>query len=89
MTGQQQSAIKVVAVYARVSTDKQDTEKQLHHVREFVKARGWKVYGEYTDKISTRKAKRPGLADVEDAAKAGRIDAVVFYSMSRLFRIKV
>ena len=86
MTDQQQSEIRDVAIYARVSTDKQDNANQLLAVNSYVEDRGWATYEVYTDTISSRKDKRPGLADLEDAARAGRFDAVVFYSMSRWCR---
>ena len=40
---------KTVAIYARVSTDKQKVDMQIRELREFVKRSGWKIFNEYTD----------------------------------------
>ncbi len=41
-----------VAVYARVSTDKQETMNQLLQLREFASKRGWRITTEYVDAVS-------------------------------------
>ena len=42
---------KTVAIYARVSTDKQAVDMQLSELRDFVKRSNWKIYKEYIDKV--------------------------------------
>jgi DNA invertase Pin-like site-specific DNA recombinase len=50
------------ALYARVSTNGQDTDLQLREFREYVQRRGWSVFGEYVDQgISGSKDSRPEL----------------------------
>jgi DNA invertase Pin-like site-specific DNA recombinase len=41
-----------VAIYARVSTDKQDNANQLEQLREFASKQGWEVVTEYKDTAS-------------------------------------
>ena len=55
--------IKRVAIYVRVSTDKQTIENQLRELRRIAERRGWKVVQEYRDAgISGAKGReaRPG-----------------------------
>ena len=40
---------KTVAIYARVSTDKQKVEMQIRELRDFVNRSGWKIFNEYID----------------------------------------
>jgi len=44
-----QEAKMRVAIYARVSTDKQDNENQLLQLRDFAAQQGWRVVREYVD----------------------------------------
>jgi len=41
-----------VAVYARVSTDKQDNGNQLLQLREFCDRQEWKIVNEFCDTVS-------------------------------------
>ena len=52
--------MKRVAIYLRVSTVDQHPETQLYDLRNLAAQRGFEVVREYTDKISARKARRPG-----------------------------
>src|SRR5690349_7849637 len=47
-----------IAIYARVSTDKQDTENQLLQLREHADKQGWQVHREYVDYESGSKSDR-------------------------------
>ncbi|MEX1284516.1 MAG: recombinase family protein, partial [Desulfobacterales bacterium] len=40
---------KKVAIYARVSTDRQTTDSQLHEIRGFVRRAKWILHREYID----------------------------------------
>ena len=53
--------MKRAALYMRVSTVDQHPETQLHDLRGLAAQRGLEIVGEYVDKISGAKAKRPGL----------------------------
>jgi DNA invertase Pin-like site-specific DNA recombinase len=81
--------MKPVAIYARVSTNKQETENQLIELRRYVEARGWPVFKEYVDDaVSTRKemAKRPQLVEMMKAAHARKIGAVIVWRFDRFAR---
>jgi DNA invertase Pin-like site-specific DNA recombinase len=77
-----------VALYARVSTTNhdQDTEVQLRELREYCQQKGWEVAGEYADRISGAKARRPKLDALMIAAKNREFDAVLVWKWSRFAR---
>ncbi|WP_278471025.1 recombinase family protein [Gimesia maris] len=76
-----------IAIYARVSTDEQTTEAQLHDLREYVDNRGWKNVREYIDEgISGSKDSRPGWNQVWDAIQKGQINTLVVHALDRLGR---
>jgi DNA invertase Pin-like site-specific DNA recombinase len=76
-----------VAIYARVSTDKQDTANQLEQLREFSAKQGWTTVVEYVDTItgSGRKA-RPHFEAMMLAASQRRFDLLLFWKLDRLSR---
>ena len=41
--------MKKVAIYARVSTDKQTTENQLRELRKIADKNGWELVNEFVD----------------------------------------
>jgi DNA invertase Pin-like site-specific DNA recombinase len=41
-----------VAIYARVSTDKQDTANQMEQLRDLASKQGWDVVTEYRETVS-------------------------------------
>ena len=76
-----------VAIYARVSTDRQSTENQLQELREFVDRSGWKVFREYVDDgYSGKDTKRPAFNDMMKRAKERKFRAVVVWKLDRLSR---
>ncbi len=80
-----------VALYARVSTDRQEREgtigSQLEALRTKAAAEGWAVESTCTDDgYSGSRLDRPGLDRVRDAAAARLIDAVVVLCPDRLAR---
>ena len=78
-----------VALYARVSTDKQSTDTQLRELRQVAEAKGWEVVAEYTDagvSGSKRLQDRPkGAALMKDATRRS-FDVVASWSVDRLGR---
>lgn len=77
-----------VALYGRVSKDdgKQDTENQLHELREFCQRSRWSIENEYVDRASGKTADRPQFKRMfEDAAKR-KFDLVLFWSLDRFTR---
>lgn len=78
-----------VALYARVSTDKQSTENQLRELREVAGRIGWNVVGEFVDRgISGSKgrADRPRLDAMLKGVARKEFDIVAAWSVDRLGR---
>jgi DNA invertase Pin-like site-specific DNA recombinase len=75
------------ALYARVSTNSQDTDLQLREFREFCQRRGWDIFEEYVDSgISGSKDRRPQLDRLMSDACRRRFDCVVVYRYDRFAR---
>ena len=77
-----------VAIYARVSTSKQDCENQMQQLRQFASAQGWDVVAEYADEISGKLAEkdRPRFREMFEAASQHRFDVLLFWALDRLTR---
>jgi DNA invertase Pin-like site-specific DNA recombinase len=75
-----------IGVYQRVSTDRQDVAAQAHAINEWLAARNLTPVAEFSDKISGKSDKRPGLDALKAALAAGTIDTVVVYRLDRLSR---
>jgi DNA invertase Pin-like site-specific DNA recombinase len=76
-----------VAVYARVSTDKQDNANQLDQLREFAARQGWVITVEFVDSVtgSGRKT-RPQFERMLLAASQRKFDLLLFWALDRLSR---
>jgi DNA invertase Pin-like site-specific DNA recombinase len=76
-----------VAIYCRVSTDKQTTENQLIPLRQFVEARKFTLFGEYVDHgISGAKDSRPELNKLLSDAKKRKFDILICWKLDRVAR---
>lgn len=75
-----------IAIYARVSTLKQDTENQIVQLREFAARRGWQIVAEYVDYGSGAKASRLEFQRMFADASKRRFDLVLFWALDRLSR---
>jgi DNA invertase Pin-like site-specific DNA recombinase len=78
-----------VALYARVSTDRQSTNNQLVQLRETAERLGWEVSGEFIDKgISGAKGRkdRPQLDALLRGVARKEFDVVAAWSVDRLGR---
>lgn len=78
-----------VALYARVSTDRQPTENQLRELRESAARLGWEVVGEFVDRgISGAKGRkdRPQLDALLKGVSRKDFDVVASWSVDRLGR---
>jgi DNA invertase Pin-like site-specific DNA recombinase len=75
-----------IAIYARVSTDKQDTENQLVQLREFAAKDGWEIAGEYVDYESGSKGDREQFQRMFVDASRRKFDLVLFWALDRLSR---
>jgi DNA invertase Pin-like site-specific DNA recombinase len=77
---------KRVAIYARVSTNEQDTELQERELREYVESRGW-TYEVYRDKgQSGARTDRPELVRLLADLGKRKLDIVVVWALDRLAR---
>ncbi len=73
-----------VAIYARVSTSDQTCALQLRELRSYVKARGWKLAGEYVDTgWSGAKASRPQLDRLMGDARNRKVDCICVWKLDR------
>ena len=78
---------KTVAIYARVSTDKQAVDMQLSELRDFVKRSNWKIYKEYIDQGYTgANTKRPAFTDMMNLARKRKFDILLVWKLDRLSR---
>lgn len=81
-----------VAVYTRVSTERQSTEgfsleAQHDRLLENVKSNGWTLFKIYTDPgESAKDLKRPGVQQMIIDLKSGLFDAVLVHKLDRLTR---
>jgi DNA invertase Pin-like site-specific DNA recombinase len=78
---------KDVAIYARVSTDKQKVDMQITELREFVARSGWTIYEEYIDQSFTgANTNRPAFLSMMEAARKRKFDVLVVWKLDRLSR---
>jgi len=75
-----------IALYLRVSTDRQTTDSQAIELRAYCQRRGWTDVAEYCDTVSGAKFSREGLDALMRDVRKGRIDAIVAYKLDRLGR---
>jgi len=75
-----------VAIYTRVSTDKQTNDSQLAELREHCQRRGWAKVAEYADVISGAKFSRQGLDRLMSDVRRGKLDVVICFKLDRLGR---
>lgn len=75
-----------VAIYSRVSTDKQETKNQLLQLRDYCKKSNYSIYKEYNDIISGKEEKRPAFNKLFIDAHKKKFDLVMFWDISRFSR---
>lgn len=75
-----------VAIYTRVSTDKQSHHSQLLELRDYCQRRQWKNVAEYADVISGAKFTRSGLDKLMAEIRRGKLDVVICFKLDRLGR---
>ena len=78
---------KRVALYARVSTDKQTCENQLNELRSIAERMQYIIVDEFIDEgISGATSSRPSLDALMKSATQRRFDMVICWSIDRLGR---
>ena len=77
-----------VVIYARVSTQGQDYERQLSELRAYADKMGYEVACEFCEKVSGAKmvAEREALSELLVYVEAHKVDKVLIYECSRLSR---
>ena len=75
-----------IALYLRVSTDKQETENQAIQLRDFAAKQNWQVVHEYCDYESGSKSDRVEFQRMFSDASQRRFDLVLFWALDRLSR---
>src|SRR5438552_15478972 len=75
-----------VALYGRVSTDRQETENQLRELREYCARQAWEIVGEYVDQDVRGKDRKPRLEAMLLDAHQKRFNIAVFWALDRLTR---
>lgn len=77
-----------VVIFARVSTDRQEYQRQLLELREYCSKMGWEVAKEFANKVSGAKKveERAELIEMIEYIKTNDIDRVVVLEISRLGR---
>jgi DNA invertase Pin-like site-specific DNA recombinase len=79
--------LKRIAIYARVSTDRQSAESQLNALREYIDKRAWAISKEYIDEGYTGSTtKRPAFAAMMADARKRSFDILLVYKLDRLSR---
>lgn len=77
-----------VVIYARVSTQGQDYERQLSELRAYADKMGYEIVEEFCEKVSGAKmvAEREALSELLAYVEAHTVDKVLIYECSRLSR---
>lgn len=75
-----------VALYCRVSTDKQELSNQREVLEQAARARGWEIVAVYEDIGSGAKGNREGFQRMLRDAARRRFDAVLVWALDRLSR---
>lgn len=77
-----------VAILVRVSTKKQETERQIHELQAYADSKGYQVVEVLQETISGRadESERHGLNRCEELARKGKIKKVLVHEVSRIAR---
>lgn len=77
-----------IVIYARVSTQGQDYERQLSELRAYADKMQYEVVREFCEKVSGAKmvAEREALSELLAYVEAHKVDKVLIYECSRLSR---
>lgn len=75
-----------IALYLRVSTDKQETENQAVQLRDFAAKQEWQIVREYCDYESGSKSDRAEFQRMFKDASQRKFDLVLFWALDRLSR---
>jgi len=75
-----------IAIYVRISTDKQDNQNQLDQLRAFARTQGWNISKEYVDVATGKNGDREQFKSLFAAAARREFELVLFWSLDRFSR---
>jgi len=75
-----------IAIYSRVSTERQDTQNQLDQLRAFAASQGWNIKREYVDVATGKNGDREQFKALFKAASRREFALVLFWSLDRFSR---
>lgn len=75
-----------IAIYARVSTEEQDADKQEFICKEYCKRNDYKVYKVYKEVISGSTSNRPSFNELLEDMRTYKFDAVMVTRLDRMGR---
>ena len=75
-----------VAIYARVSTEEQDADKQVASLTEYCKIKGYEVVGVYRDVISGTTSSRPEFNKLLEDLRSAKFNCIMVTKLDRLGR---
>lgn len=75
-----------IAIYTRVSTEKQDYENQLYDLKEYCKKQGWQIYKTFEETISGKENNRPEFKKMLAEASEKRFDGILVWALDRFTR---
>ncbi len=77
-----------VAILVRVSTSRQETDRQISELRAYANAKGYEVTEICQETVSGRadETERTGLHRAEELARAGKVKKILVHEVSRLAR---
>lgn len=75
-----------VAIYVRVSTNKQEVENQLKQLKPYCKKCDYEIYNVYVDVISGKETSRPDYDRMFRDARDRRFNLVLFWALDRFSR---
>lgn len=77
-----------VCIFARVSSDRQNTERQISELRDYCKRKGWVVVEEIDTQVSGKSKVRLDLITLYTGIAAKAYDKILVSEISRLGRVK-
>ncbi len=76
-----------IGIYARVSTDKQETGNQVDQLTDFAQKQGWEIAFTFVDTVTgSGKLKRPQFEKMMLAASRREFDLLLFWKLDRFSR---
>lgn len=78
--------MKRVSIYARVSTEKQNTDRQIDQLKEIASNHNWEVVNTYVDVCSGAKTSRPEFDLMMIDAFSRKFETVMCLELSRIGR---